>query len=262
MSRSGVTLFLVLVSIAAMTVGASLLAIRAANSHRGLRLDHEDRQFEILHADAVFLTAGWLRSKGASISTPVDAPHRGTIVLDSEARWGETVCSMRVTVWDAASGIPCLVEQFPWTDLLPSDIIPPATVVRPEAWWQSATSDVRRRFPDPSSDPDEAVTPLCLEVAAFGGGQVNWRTAPWPVVLAVLRHHDASHLAGPLLAARNAGGTFAFPSDWRPQKPPFLTASASRWLVLVEMRIGERTRRSLDILSGSDSPKATVRYAL
>ncbi len=262
--RDGTALLLVLIGIAALSVATMTIAAHATSRVRQLRIDRLDDQCDVLRADAEYAAGVWLREHGAAMSTPLTEPYRPTTVIDSDLMWDDQSVHILVQAWDALSSIPqpnpgSLIAQ-------PTDIHSPEKS-EPETWWLGATSDERPRFPpwlDASTPPPSAHTlpPLALVCSALNGQRVNWRTAPWEVVTALIPAPRQSDLTGILRAARENGQTITFPDDARRTSPPYLVDTTDRWCLNVQVQIGDLRKQWFLMVAQQDGGIATVvRYA-
>ena len=251
MNRQGAALYLVLMGLAALSVATTTLLRLSTQRSQALATERFAIQAEILRADAERAAWIWLKTKGPTLATSVELPYAATTVISSSVQHEGTDISITVEVWDAASGVPCLVEDHTLgRDLLPSDVIPPTTTATSETWWLLAESTARARFPTSSLTEEDELRPpaLALVASPWSAGRVNWRTAPWPVVEAILsaRHHP--ELGTRLQSARRNGEDVAFPNDWVEISPPYLVGTADRWLLVTTLRWGEAERRWLTVL--------------
>lgn len=262
--RDGTALLLVLIGIAALSMATMTIAAHATSRVRQLRLDRLEDQCEVLRADAEYAAGVWLHEHGAAISTPLADPYRPTTVIDSEVTWDSRQVHILVQAWDALSSIPQPNAGSPIA--LPTDIRCPEKS-EPETWWLSAVSDERPRFPlwqDASNPPPSPHTlpPLALACSALSGQRVNWRTAPWDVVTALIPAPRQSDLIGILRAGREDRQVISIPDDARRTAPPYLVDASDRWCLNVQIQIGDLRKQWFLLVAQQSGAMATVvRYA-
>lgn len=258
MNRSGSALYLVLLGIAAISVGTVTISESAISTIRVKALAQSDLQCETLRADAVLATARILADLGETVRTPPDAPWTALRVVDTRTMHGSTPVHLIVDAWDASSGIPCTRGH----DLghAPADVIPP-TAASDAAWWLIAEWPGHPRFPM-TDEPADSPPALAIAMAAYGADRVNWRTAPWPLVETILARAGQSALEPKLAAARLNDTPVEWPDDWIQNDPPYLVSSTDRWCLLVHIRLGEHRRTWLEVVAGKPVPQTLMRYEI
>jgi hypothetical protein len=258
MNRSGSALYIVLLAIAAISIGSATIATSAISTLRLHTLAYDDLQCEALRADAALVAARFLAHQGCDMRTPIDSPRTPWRIIDSQASHKTVPVHIIVDAWDACSGIPCT----PGRDLgqVPTDLVYPVNTTI-AGWWPAADWPGHPIFPA-IDDTADSPLPLAITMAAYGADRVNWRTAPWPLVEALLTRAERTSLAPALLNARQEGTTFAWPDNWVQREIPILVGSTDRWCLLIDIQLGDHRRTWFEVIAGKPEPQTLIRYEI
>jgi len=258
--RRGAALLFVLVTLVLVTGALALVTLTAAQGHRTIRTDEDERLAGDLLAAAEAFVLDWLERESQTIAIHPDAPEPRVDVMS--LAWGETGTtrthsrSLRIAAWDLMGMVPVGT----------SSASPLWLAVRPE-WRELAGSEAVSLLDLGGSPSMPGIGPvhptngsdsgsLGAQVAVFppessrnsptpGPPTININTAPRPLLEASLRLAQRGDLMS-IVEARSEGRQAPAPRAVRGDRGRSamaqLTGHSTLWAVRVDAEVDGLTR--------------------